>query len=469
MKIVSRLLVVGGVTATTLTGLATKVRADKTDDNEVSKTEGRSLLSGWLSLLVKNDNVRRPGGMVYAWGGGFGKKPVHLRALGDDISEVAVTKDCTGVSLSKSGHVTLFSYDKGVEINPRIVSFHSSMRATNIALKSDQGEVVLVDNSGNLHTTTLLPKLETMKSDQSSRQVIDRGSTPPTSGKSMSEPPLNPVILQNVNDQQVRTRVRSVKCGPRHCAALTFCGRVFSWGDDSHGQLGNQRELQGDPIASKKSNHRNECENKSITRIAREMRGPPEMSVIVDVACGENHTLLVDDNGNVYGCGSDSWTQLATSAHPWKPDHEARHYVLTDASLLRPMAVASVAAGTNHSFFLLRDGNLFSSGFNQFGQLAHHNYSSFAPPSPVADFSLRVKKVAAGGDATCIITEDQKVLCIGANSSGQLGNGSQQPSATWRKPSLGRKAANKPIYIYVGNESAAIIVTKNCAMNTIPS
>lgn len=453
----------------TASGIATRVQADKDDSKEVSLTESKSMGSGWLSLLVK-DNSTKSSGMAYAWGGDFGRKPVHLQALGDDITEIAVTKDGAGVSLDKLGRVTLFSYDEGLEKNPTTVSLHPCVRATNIALKSDRREVVLVDETGKLHTTALLSKSKTLDSDEKSRQAKgNKGNGSPHSGNSMNERSLDRVILQSVNDREVHRRVRSVKCGQRHCAAVTFCGRVFTWGDNSHGQLGNRGKPQDDDDPSNVSTYGNGVKNTSNSCVAREMQGPPEMSAIVDVACGENHTLVVDDNGSVYGCGSDSWTQLATSAHPWKSDHQTSHHNLTNASLLHPLAVASVAAGTDHSVFLMRDGNLYTSGFNQFGQLAHHNYSSFAPPSPIANFALRVKKVAAGGNVTCVITEDQNILCIGANSSGQLGIGSQQPSAAWRKPNIGKKARITPIYIYVGDESAAIIATKNCAMNTLPS
>lgn len=453
----------------TASGIVTRVRADKDDSKEVSQTKSKSTSSGWLSLLVK-DNSMRSSGMAYAWGGDFGRKPVRLQALGDDITEIAVTKDGAGVILNNLGRVTLFSYDKGLENNPRTASLPSYVRATNIALKSDRKEVVLVDETGKLHTTALLSKSKMQDLDEKSSQVREnKGKGSPLSGSFMNERSLDRVILQSVNGREVHRRVRSVTCGQRHCAAVTFCGRVFAWGDNSHGQLGNHGKPQGDDDPSNGSTYRNGVTKTSNSRVAREMQGPAEMSAIVDAACGENHTLVVDDNGSVYGCGSDSWTQLATSAHPWKPDHQTSHHYLTNASLLHPLAVASVAAGTDHSVFLMRDGNLYTSGFNQFGQLAHHNYSSFAPPSPIANFALRVNKVAAGGDVTCVITEDQNVLCIGANSAGQLGTGSQQPSAAWRKPNIGKRARIEPIYIYVGDESAAIIATKNCDTNTLPN
>lgn len=453
----------------TVAGFAAKVRADQDVSHGTSRTDLlKSTRSGWLSLLMKSDNTKEHSGIVYAWGGAFGRKPVQLHALGDDITQIAIGKNGAGVTLNKLGHVELFSYAEGINSEPKIVSPPLHTRAVDIALISDVGEAVIVDESGKMYTTTLLSTLQAPNELQNSTQVTgSAGKSPSSQNNSTRGPSLNRVILHGVNGRQIHRLIRSVKCGSQHCVALTSCGRVFSWGEDnSHGQLGNGDEGQGDPNATKSKTIENQLQGTSGPRVAREMPGPLEMGAVVDVACGKNHTLVVDENGGVFGCGSDAWTQLAASAHPWKPDHPKTQRGLTTASLLHPLAASSVAAGSNHSAFLMRDGNLFTSGFNQFGQLAHHNYSSFAPPSPIADFSLRVKQVAAGGDVTCVISENQKVLCIGANNRGQLGTGSQQPSAAWRKPNFGKKARIQPFYIYVGDESAAAIVTKTCTMNT---
>lgn len=429
--------------------------------------------SGWLAFLVgkstqepppinrgKDANTSNTSGSVYVWGGIYGRRPVHLSELGEDVTKVAVTNSGTGITLNCAGRVNTFTYDAVSRQVSQINTLGLRSKAVDIALCSEREEVVIVDDMGELYKTKLHPiifsKDHVKHGRDESADLLKRDRDNQEESKTIDQ-----ISMVNTDGDRVCKKVRSVKCGSRHCVAITQCGRVFAWGANDMGQLGNpdyQFHRNDKTRASKDlKDNKNECVKSTI---AGEMLCPSEMSAVVDAACGDNHTLVVDDSGSVFGCGSDYWTQLATTAHPWLPDHQKRHDTLVKASLLHPLTTGSVAAGGNHSAFLMRDGNLFTSGFNQFGQLAHHNYSSFAPPSPVADFSLRMKQIAAGGNITCVITEKNEVRCIGANAAGQLGVGSLQPSATWRKPRFGAKVRMKPVYIYVNNENAAMVGTK---------
>ena len=78
--------------------------------------------------------------------------------------------------------------------------------------------------------------------------------------------------------------MRDVSCGVVHYAAVSWDGRLFTWGRNQHGQLGRQTEAAGsawrkDEVEALADQH------------------------IVSVACGHNHTAAVDDSGTLYTFG----------------------------------------------------------------------------------------------------------------------------------------------------------------------
>lgn len=100
--------------------------------------------------------------------------------------------------------------------------------------------------------------------------------------------------------------------------------------------------------------------------------------------------------------------------------------------------------------------------YNLWGQLGHHNYSTFAPPSPLADFGLRATAISAGQNHTCVIRDAGELRCIGANDNGQLGVGNLQPSMTWKRikgPSKGGERQSLHVSsVALGGDTCAVIV-----------
>lgn len=70
-----------------------------------------------------------------------------------------------------------------------------------------------------------------------------------------------------------------VACGESHSLALNQWGHVFSWGSDSHGQLGHQ--LDG--------------ENQPVPKIIKSLT----TSHIVQIACGRKHSLALTNSKSI--------------------------------------------------------------------------------------------------------------------------------------------------------------------------
>lgn len=393
-------------------------------------------------------------GKVLAWGGVFGRSPKVLEELGSRIMRVAVAANGLGAAIDADGRAVVFAHDvsEGMAVQPVELPAPASL----VAWLESKDEAVFVDTSGTAHVTTVQCASSNRKMHH--EQLVLSGPAEIDNTHSLNQQS-NSEVRNRVFTGPVRRvdlachkgrgqpRVVDLSCGTAHCAAVAANGVAFAWGgDNSHGQLGTVLVSAPSTV------------DEGMRDTATEMEVPDDSSGVVAVACGDAHTLLLANNGHLYATGADGWAQLGREAQPWLIDKSERLSILPrEATLFGDLVGRSVAAGAKHSAFLVRDGTLFTCGFNQYGQLGHHNYTTFAPPSPVADVTLRAVEVSAAGNHTCVISDNGILRCIGANDSGQLGTGSLQPSATWRKIRFNKKSL-RPSYVHTTSRATAVII-----------
>eukprot|EP01091_Cochliopodium_minus_P011462 TRINITY_DN3252_c0_g2_i2.p1 TRINITY_DN3252_c0_g2~~TRINITY_DN3252_c0_g2_i2.p1 ORF type:complete len:139 (+),score=25.85 TRINITY_DN3252_c0_g2_i2:332-748(+) len=82
--------------------------------------------------------------------------------------------------------------------------------------------------------------------------------------------------------------------------------------------------------------------------------------------------------------------------------------------------IQEISVGGNHSLILLQNGELYGFGSNVFGQLGNDNLVTNKPSLILKDKSI--KKIVCGGNHS-IIYKEQEVLSFGNNGHGQLGLG----------------------------------------------
>mmetsp|Transcript_19224 Transcript_19224/g.59166 ORF Transcript_19224/g.59166 Transcript_19224/m.59166 type:complete len:402 (-) Transcript_19224:32-1237(-) len=202
----------------------------------------------------------------------------------------------------------------------------------------------------------------------------------------------------------------------RHApAARAFAARralaspaILTWGDGTDGQLGHY------PFST------SGLMKQYLELSPRELEGLPALR---DVACGQNHTLAVDDGGRVWSWGKSDYGKCGHG-----DDKDCPEPKIIEA--LAGVDVAAVACGETHSLAVDSDGRAYSWGWGGSwisggGQLGHGDRDHRYAPELIAGAleSATIASVSAGEAHTVFLTDDGEVWTCGAGEHGRNGNG----------------------------------------------
>jgi alpha-tubulin suppressor-like RCC1 family protein len=139
------------------------------------------------------------------------------------------------------------------------------------------------------------------------------------------------------------------------------------------------------------------------------------------------------DAGGPEGGRADGETPDAGMPDAGMPDAGTPDTGVPDTGAPPPVVVSQLAAGAQHTCVLLSNGGIRCWGANTFGQLG--DGTNTARPSPAsADVITGAQAVATSGHHTCALLQSGGVRCWGLNSGGQLGDGTtsnrSSPGAT---------------------------------------
>lgn len=205
------------------------------------------------------------------------------------------------------------------------------------------------------------------------------------------------------NDRRTPTRaagltgVVAIAAGVQHSLALTSDGRVFAWGANGSGQLGDG----------------------STTRRLFPVQ-VPNLSTVRAIAAGAWYSLAVTSDGQVWGWGDDSWSQLGDGA-PGNGAALGRTSPVPASGLTGAVAVAAGIDGA-HSLALMGDGTVMAWGYNTSGQLGDGSTTTRTTPVPVSGLS-GVVALAAGSAHSLALTADGNSWGWGSNGAAQIDNG----------------------------------------------
>jgi len=187
------------------------------------------------------------------------------------------------------------------------------------------------------------------------------------------------------------------------CQALTDKHRLFSWGSNSGGQVGNGKigsnESASSPI--------------EITNFI-----PEDAGKVTKIVASEYSSFCLTELGYVYAWGINTLGRLGLGniqrdiKIPHKLNIDKMHGKITD-----------IAAGTHHALCLTETGNVFGFGSNLYGQLAHiwEDSSNVCQNTPLDLMPFlpndcgKIIQIAAGGCSSYCITENRRIFGFGGD------------------------------------------------------
>jgi alpha-tubulin suppressor-like RCC1 family protein len=169
------------------------------------------------------------------------------------------------------------------------------------------------------------------------------------------------------------------------------------------------------------------------------------------VAAAWNHTCALTQAGEVYCWGRNDYGQLGIAAL-------AELTIPTMVSSLPGTAVA-LDSGGQRTCAVDVQGRVWCWGINEYDRLGAGMLGSIVTPFEVVGLQMKATTVAVGDFHTCALLAMGEVQCWGANSFGQLGDGSLDDSAepVFAVGFSGAPGAETAIAIEAGSASTCVL------------
>jgi len=175
-------------------------------------------------------------------------------------------------------------------------------------------------------------------------------------------------------------------------------GRVFAWGNNTFGQLGDGKGGLG-----------------VISRAPVKVSQPTGLAGVIAVATGHQHSLALDSHGAVWAWGNNTFGQLGDGSIIDRMTPVKLTGIFTGR-------ITAIAAGNDHSIALDASGEMWVWGHNNFGQLGNGSAIDSTVPIPLTGLAPPgVKAISAGIGHSLALDARGQVWSWGLNNRGQLG------------------------------------------------
>ena len=186
-------------------------------------------------------------------------------------------------------------------------------------------------------------------------------------------------------------KIKMISCGDYFTVCVDYEGFIWSFGENFKGQLGTGNTI-------------------NFNAPQKLLNIPPVLSV----ACGFDHTLMITNDDNLWSWGSNTFGQLC---HGDKEDRSKPQQTSFSN-------ISKVSAGCLHSLFQNNKGEIFSCGFNKWGQCGLGHFDSpQITPSLIPNAPSNIIQFVCGSSQNLFLDSEGNVFSVGRNEHGQLGLG----------------------------------------------
>ncbi|XP_034287268.1 E3 ubiquitin-protein ligase HERC2 isoform X1 [Pantherophis guttatus] len=365
------------------------------ESHEVFKREQDEQLVQWMNRRPDDWTLSAGGsGTIYGWGHN------HRGQLGGiEGAKVKVPTPCEALATLRpvqliGGEQTLFAvtadgklYATGYGAGGRLGIGGTESVSTPTLLESIQHVFIkkVAVNSGGKHCLALSSEGEVYSWGEAEDGKLGHGNRSPCD---------RPRVIESLRGIEVV----DIAAGGAHSACITAAGDLYTWGKGRYGRLGH-----GD------------SEDQLKPKLVEALQGYR----VIDIACGSGdaQTLCLTDDDTVWSWGDGDYGKLGRGGSdgckvPMKIDS------------LTGVGVIKVECGSQFSVALTKSGTVYTWGKGDYHRLGHGSDDHVRRPRQVQ--GLQGKKVIAiaTGSLHCVCcTEDGEVYTWGDNDEGQLGDG----------------------------------------------
>jgi alpha-tubulin suppressor-like RCC1 family protein len=239
-----------------------------------------------------------------------------------------------------------------------------------------------------------------------------------------------------------------------HTCGVTTANRLYCWGDNSFGQLGNgthERRSTPAPVLTGLLFRTVAAGAEHTCALTLDQRAfcwghpfrigihavvsshPPDRLRPVAVSGGLHFIHLV--SGTFHSCGLTTSRQVYCWGQNQLGDGTG-NYHYSPVLVAGGRTYRDVAVGAAHTCAIASTYRMFCWGFNNMGQLGDGTTRSRLVPTAVAG-TITFQDVALGVEHSCAVGRDKRAYCWGQNEGGQLGDGSTMSRLTPRAVSGG--------------------------------
>ena len=213
-------------------------------------------------------------------------------------------------------------------------------------------------------------------------------------------------------------RIKKIYSGWEHNLIISNTNEIYSFGHNKNLQC-------GIPINNDKEN----IKIKNPTNISILNKGIKAISA----ACGNEHSLILDEKNNVYSFGNNEDGVLGIENDKLK----SSNFIKIDFGKYNNR-IKSISAGTVHNIALSDDGKVFAWGSAQGGQLglnekilSQNKNKNFYISTPTLvpiknenpNENMKIVRISCGEAHTIVLNNKNEVYSWGFGSNGQLGLG----------------------------------------------
>ncbi|KAL1138806.1 hypothetical protein AAG570_008868, partial [Ranatra chinensis] len=366
------------------------------ENHIVFKQEHDEQLLLWLNRRGDDWRLSWGGcGAIYGWGhnhrgqlGGVEGAKVRLPTVSESLSSLhpvqLIGGEQTLLAVTPDGKVYATGYGAGgrlgiggtdTVLTPTLIDTLQTVFIKKVAV-----------NSGGKHCLALSADGEVFSWGEGDDGQLGHGN------KSMCD---RPCLIEALHGKQVI----DIACGGAHSAAITIHGELYTWGKGRYGRLGH-----GD------------SENQLKPKLVEALLGYH----VIDVACGSGdaQTLAITEDDSVWSWGDGDYGKLGRGGSDGCK-------IPLKIESLAGLGVVKVECGSQFSVALTRSGSVYTWGKGDYHRLGHGTDDHVRRPRKVS--ALQGKKIIsiATGSLHCVACSDQgEVFTWGDNDEGQLGDGS---------------------------------------------